>query len=49
MLVKSADPDKYVYSGHGIGSHSHSEFLLPDSSAGKISSSVHINIRKKIS
>ena len=47
--TKNADPDKYKYSGYGMGFDSHPEFLLPDGSYGEnaiifgveISSSVH--------
>ena len=34
-LAKNADPDKYVYTGYGIGFDSRSEFSLPDGSIGK--------------
>ena len=34
-LTKNADPDKYKYSGYGIGYDLQSEFLLPDGSMGK--------------
>ena len=54
-LTKNADLDKYIYSGHGIGFDSYSEFSLPDCSMGKnviifgadISSSVHIDNKRK--
>ena len=54
-LTKYADPDKYKYSGYGIGFDSHSEFSLLDGSIGKnviifgvdMSSSVHIDNKKK--
>ena len=54
-LAKNADPDKYVYSGFGIGFDSRSEFSLPDGSEGKnaiiigvnMSSSAHIDNKKK--
>ena len=54
-LSKNADPDKYLYSGYGIGFNSCSEFSLPDGSMGKnviifgvdISSSVHIDNKGK--
>ena len=54
-LTKNADPDKYKYSGYGIGCDSHLEFSLPDGSMGKnviilgvdMSSSVHIDNKKK--
>ena len=29
-LAKNADPDKYVYTGYGIGFYSRSEFLFTD-------------------
>ena len=29
-LAKNADPDKYIYSGYGIGFDFRSEFSLPD-------------------
>ena len=35
-LTKNADPDKYKYSGYGIGFDLQSEFLLPDGSMGKM-------------
>ena len=34
-LAKNADPDKYVYTGYGIGFDSRSELSLPDGSIGK--------------
>ena len=37
MLAKNADPDKYVYSGYGIGLDLHSEFSLPEDSIVKMS------------
>ena len=54
-LTKNADPDKYVYTGYGIGFDARSEFSLPDGSSGKnviifgvdIISSLHINNKKK--
>ena len=54
-LAKNADPDKYQYSGHGIGVDSRSEFSLTDSSIGKsviifgvdMSSSLHIDNKNK--
>ena len=54
-LTKNADPDKYKYSGYGIGFGSPSEFLLNDGSVGKnviifgagMSSSVHIDMTNK--
>ena len=50
-LAKNANPDKYVYSGYGIGFDSRSESLLPDGSIVKnviifgvdMSWSVHID------
>ena len=54
-LTKNADPDRYIYSGYGIGFNSRSEFSLPDGSVGKIviifradmSSSVHVDNKNK--
>ena len=54
-LAKNADPDKYVYSGYGIGFDSRSVFSIPHGSMGKnvtifeidMSSSVHVNNKKK--
>ena len=54
-LAKSADPDKCVYSGCGIGFDLRSENSLPDGSFGKkgiiftvdMSLSVHIDNKKK--
>ena len=54
-VTKNADPDKYVYTGYGIGFDSRSEFSLPGGSMGKnviifrgdMSSSVHIDNKKK--
>ena len=54
-FAKNADPDKYLYSGCGIGFYWRSEFSLPDRSMGKnvivsgidMSSSVHIRNRRK--
>ena len=51
---KNADPDKYKYSGYGIGFDLRSEFSLPDGSMGKnviifgvdMSSSVRIDDKK---
>ena len=43
-LAKNADPDKYLYSGYGIGLDLRSEFSLPDGSLG---SSVYTNNKKK--
>ena len=34
-LAKNANPDKYIYSGYGIGFDSCSESLLPDGSIVK--------------
>ena len=34
-LTKNADPDKYVYTGYGIGFNSRSGYSLPDCSVGK--------------
>ena len=34
-LAKNADPDKYVYTGYGIGFDLRSEFSLPGGSIGK--------------
>ena len=49
--TKNTDPDKYVYSGFGIGFDFCLEFSLPDGNVGKnviifkanMSSSLHIN------
>ena len=54
-LAKNADPDKYKYSGYGIGFDSHSEFSLPDGRMGRnainfgadMSSSVHVDNKNK--
>ena len=54
-LAKNDDPNKYVYSGYGIGFSLRSELSLPDSSVGKnviifgvaMSSSKHIGYREK--
>ena len=54
-LVKKVNPDKYVYTGYGIGFDLRSEFALPDGSIGKnfiifgvdMSSSVHVSNKKK--
>ena len=35
MINKDADPDKYKYSGYGIGFDSRSEFSFTDGSMGK--------------
>ena len=54
-LTKNADPDKYKYSGYGIGFDSRSEFSLPDGTMGRnviifgadMSSSVHVDNKRK--
>ena len=54
-LAKNADPDKYVYSGYGIGFVMRIEYSLPDGSVGKnvisfwadMSSSVHIDNKER--
>ena len=54
-LAKNADPDKYVYSGCGIGFDWRSEFSLPDCTVGKnviifgadMSSSMHVDNKEK--
>ena len=54
-LAKSANPNKYVHSGYGIGFDSRSEVSLPDDSVGKniiifgvdMSSCVYIDNNKK--
>ena len=54
-LTKSTDPDKYSYSGYGIGFGTQIEYSLPDGSVGKnliifradMSSSVHIDNKGK--
>ena len=54
-LTKIADPDKYGYSGYGIGFNARSQFLLLDGSCGKNvivfrydnSSSAHVDNKKK--
>ena len=54
-LTKNADPDKYKYSGYGIGFDSRSKVLFTDRSMGKnvticgndMSSSVHIENKYK--
>ena len=56
-VTKNTDPDKYVYSGFGIGFGTQIEFSLPDSSIGKnviilgadMNSSVHIDNKEKAS
>ena len=35
-LTKNTDPEKYVYTGNGIGFDLRSEFSLPDGSVGKM-------------
>ena len=35
-LAKTTEPDKYVYTGYGIGFDFCSEFLLPDGSMEKM-------------
>ena len=53
--IKNADPDKYLYSGHGIGFDPRGYHPLPDGSVGKngiifgadMSSSVHIDNKRK--
>ena len=56
LLIKIANPDKYKYSGYGIGFDAHRSFSLSDGSAfGKnviifgadTSSSVHTDNKKK--
>ena len=54
-LTKNCEPDKYEYSGYGIGFDSRSEFSIPDGSLGKnviifgddMSSSVRVNNKNK--
>ena len=54
-LTKNADPDKYSYSGHGIGFDTQIEYQLPDGSKGEnviifgadMSSLVHIDNKGK--
>ena len=54
-LAINADPDKYIYTGYGIGLNSRSEFSLTDGNICKnviifgvdMSSSVHIHKKKK--
>ena len=54
-LTKNADPDKYSYSGYGIGFDTHRYHSLPDGSVGKnviifeadMSSFVHIDNKGK--
>ena len=53
-LTKNVDPDKYGYSGYGIGFDAPSQFLWSDSEWGKNvifgvnSSSKHADNRKKV-
>ena len=54
-VTKNADPQKYKYSGYGIGFNSHSEFSFTDESMRKnlnifgtdMSSSVYIDNKNK--
>ena len=54
-ITRNADPDKYKYSGYGIGFDSRSEFSFTDGSIGRnviifgadVSSSVHDNNKNK--
>ena len=54
-LTKNADPDKYSYSGYGIGFDTHQYHSLPDGSVGKnaiifgvdMSSFVHVDNKGK--
>ena len=54
-LIKNADPDKYKYSGYGIGFDSRSQFSFTDGSMGKnviifgvdMSASVHFDNKGK--
>ena len=56
-LTKNPDPDKYSYSGYGIGFDSRSLFSVPNFDCGKNvvifgvdnSSSVHMYEKKKVS
>ena len=57
-MTKNADPDKYKNSGYGVGFDARGSFSLSDGSGfgknatifvAKMSSSVHINNKKKIS
>ena len=53
--IYNTNPDKYIYTGYGIGLSSRSEFLLPDGTTGKnviicgadMSSPVHIDNKGK--
>ena len=55
VKTKNADPNKYLYSGYGIGFDSHSRFSIPNFDQGKnaiifgvdISSSMHANNKNK--
>ena len=55
-LTKNVNPDKYLYSGYGVGFDTPIEYLLPDGSIGKnviifgadMSSSVHIDNKGKL-
>ena len=54
-VTKNADPDKYKYTGYGIGFDSRSEFLIIDWSYRKtaigfgadMSSSMHVDNKRK--
>ena len=54
-LTRNPDPDKYNYTGYGIGFYSRSEFLFTDGSYGKLviifgadmSSSVYVDNKGK--
>ena len=54
-LTKNADPDKYSYSGYGIGLNTCGQYSLPDNILGKnliifgvdMSSSMHIDNKGK--
>ena len=49
-LTKNVDPDKYLYSGYGIGIDTQIKYSLPDGSVDKnnvISSSVNIDNKEK--
>ena len=55
-LTKNAAPDKYKYSGYGLGFDSRSEFLFTDRSMGRnaiifgadMSSSVHVDNKNMV-
>ena len=55
-LTKNFDPDKYSYSGYGIGFYTRWEYSLPDVSVNEnditfgvdMTSSMHIDTRGKI-